>query len=181
MDHGLGPPAYPAVLNCLLLSSLLPFFRPRFFPSRGAGVWSHYFQIATARSHVAKTSFSLLSGSFKDSLKIAPRVPDPSPAWPRDVTHRDSRSLVFSSSTYIRIKPPEKAISLQQQTRRQPKLNKGGVFPFKTLSFHSSQSSPLFARTGSFRAYHFPSLPGLLNLPSPWPTVVSATSSGHPT
>src|ERR1700722_7025274 len=86
INHGLESPAYPAVMNGLLLCSLPPFFRPPFFPFRRAGVWSRYFQIATARSHVAKIFFSLLSGAFKDSLKIAPRPPNASPT-PRDVTH----------------------------------------------------------------------------------------------
>lgn len=88
------------------------------FPFRRAGVWSHYFQIATARSHVAKTSFSLSSGSFKDSLKIAPKLSNASPARPGDVTRRDSRGGLSIRLFYTyKNKPSEKPYPSSSNSR----------------------------------------------------------------
>jgi hypothetical protein len=73
---------------------------------RRAGVWSRYFQIATARSYAVKRTFVHLSGSFKDSHEIAFKLPGVSP---RSSKRRGDASSLRASRILFFFKYKKKA------------------------------------------------------------------------
>jgi hypothetical protein len=162
-------------------------FTPRLFcsvvlsspplPRSRAGVWRLYFQIATARSHVVKTTFSRLSGSFTDSHKVASSLLAVSSAPSKG---RGTSSLTVSSILLFykyKKQAARKATTLWQQFTTRPTSNTCRTSPSETSSVFALEAQSHPRGQVPFRAYRPPPLTNPTNLSPPWLTVVSPTTS----